>query len=109
MKRKYIMLSLLISGPKKLGNDIDVYRAPLIDDLSKIWDEGVFIFDAHANEEFTLRAMLLCTVNDFPTYGNLSGYKKKRKKACLICIDDMESTSIPKCKHVFMHHQKFLP
>ena len=30
MNCKYIMLSLLISGPKQLGNDIDVYLAPLI-------------------------------------------------------------------------------
>ena len=65
MKRKYIMLSLLISGPKQPGNDIDVYLAPLVEDLRKMWDEGVSVFDAYANEEFTLRAMLLCTVNDF--------------------------------------------
>ncbi|XP_057250629.1 uncharacterized protein LOC130591359 [Beta vulgaris subsp. vulgaris] len=59
------------------GNDIDVYLAPLIDDLKKLWDEGVSVFDAHANEMFTLRAMLFCTINDFPAYGNLSGYKNK--------------------------------
>ena len=33
MKRKFMMLTLLISGPKQLGNDIDVYLAPLVDDL----------------------------------------------------------------------------
>ncbi|CAM8877535.1 unnamed protein product [Rhodiola kirilowii] len=33
MKRRYMMLSLLISGPRQPGNDIDVYLAPLIDDL----------------------------------------------------------------------------
>ncbi|XP_056695556.1 uncharacterized protein [Spinacia oleracea] len=41
MKRKYIMLSLLISGPKQPGHDIDVYLAPLIDDLKLLWNEGV--------------------------------------------------------------------
>ena len=45
MKRKYIMLSLLISGPKQPGNDIDVYLAPLVEDLRKMWDEGVSVFD----------------------------------------------------------------
>ena len=74
-----------------------------------MWDEGVSVFDSHANEEFTLCAMLLCTVNDFLAYGNLLGYKNKRKKACPICLDDMESTCIPKWKHVFMHHPNFLP
>ncbi|XP_073153163.1 uncharacterized protein [Henckelia pumila] len=41
MKRKFMMLTLLISGPKQPGNDIDVYLAPLIDDLKKLWDIGV--------------------------------------------------------------------
>ena len=33
MKRKYILLSILIQGPKQPGNDIDVYLAPLMEDL----------------------------------------------------------------------------
>ncbi|XP_074266806.1 uncharacterized protein LOC141590093 [Silene latifolia] len=41
MKRKYLMLSLLISGPKEPGNDIDVYLVPLLDDLRTLWDEGI--------------------------------------------------------------------
>ena len=73
-----------------------------------MWDKGVFMFDAYANEEFTLCAILLCIVNDFSAYGNLLGYKNKGEKACPICIDDIESTWIPKYKHVFMHHRKFL-
>ncbi|CAM9000585.1 unnamed protein product [Rhodiola kirilowii] len=46
MKRKYMMLSLLISGPRQPGNDIDVYLAPLIEDLKLLWNEGVRTFDA---------------------------------------------------------------
>ena len=33
MKRKFIMMPVLIPGPKQPGNDIDVYLKPLIDDL----------------------------------------------------------------------------
>ena len=47
MKRKYFMLSLLISGPKQPGNDIDVYLAPLVEELRNMWDEGVSVFDAY--------------------------------------------------------------
>ncbi|KAJ0546578.1 hypothetical protein HanIR_Chr08g0362521 [Helianthus annuus] len=36
MKRKYIMMSLLIQGPKQPGNDIGVYLSPLIDDLKTL-------------------------------------------------------------------------
>jgi len=34
MKRKYMM----ISSPKQLGNNIDVYLSPLIEDLNLMWD-----------------------------------------------------------------------
>ena len=54
MKRKYIMLSMLISGPKQLGNDIDVYLEPLIEDLKELWDEGVDVFDANKKEIFKM-------------------------------------------------------
>ena len=50
MKRKFVMLTLLISGPKQPGNDIDVYLAPLIDDLSTMWYEGVDAYDAYRKE-----------------------------------------------------------
>ena len=109
MKRKYIMLSLLISGPKQPGNDIDVYLAPLIDDLKRLWEEGVTVFDAYANDSFTMRAMLFCTINDFPAYGNLSGYKVKGKKACPICEDGMDSLRLRNSrKNVYMNSRRFL-
>ena len=38
MKRKYMMLSMMIFGPRQPGNDIDVYLSPLIEDLTKLWD-----------------------------------------------------------------------
>jgi hypothetical protein len=41
IKRKYIMLSVLIPGPKQSGNDIDVYLELLVQDLLKLWETGV--------------------------------------------------------------------
>ncbi|XP_056697557.1 uncharacterized protein [Spinacia oleracea] len=87
MKRKYIILSMLISGPKQPGNDIDVYLEPLIDDLKLLWEKGVEVFDGSRNEMFNLRAMLFCTMQDYPAYGNLSGYTVKGECACPICED----------------------
>ncbi|BBH07141.1 hypothetical protein Prudu_018990 [Prunus dulcis] len=66
MKRKFMMLSLLISGPKQPGNDIDVYLEPLIDDLKSLWVGIRGVYDAHNGEYFTLRAALMWTINDFP-------------------------------------------
>ena len=47
MKRKYIKLSMMILGPKQLGNDIDVYLSPLIEDLRKLWEDRVDVFDGY--------------------------------------------------------------
>ena len=85
MKRKFVILTMLISGPRQPGNDIDVYLAPLIEDLKMLWEEGVECFDGSREETFTLRALLLWTINDFPAYGNLSGYSVKGYFACPIC------------------------
>jgi len=35
-----MMLSMMISGPKQPGNDIDVYLNPLIEDMKLLWDDG---------------------------------------------------------------------
>ncbi|XP_035841547.1 uncharacterized protein LOC110933931 [Helianthus annuus] len=110
MKRKYIMMSLLIQGPRQPGNDIDVYLSPLIDDLKTLWDSGVEVYDAYKKEHFQLHAMIFCTINDFPAYGNLSGYSTKGKKACPVCEDETSSIWLKNCnKTVYMGHRRFLP
>ena len=43
-KRKYMMMSMIISGPHQPGVDIDVYMRPLVDDLKTLWSEGQFFF-----------------------------------------------------------------
>jgi hypothetical protein len=40
-KRKYLMLSILIQGPKQASINIDVFLEPLIEDMAKLWNEGV--------------------------------------------------------------------
>ena len=109
MKRKYIMLSLLIPGPKQPGNDIDVYLAPLIDDLKVLWNDGVSMYDAHAGRDFTLRAMIFCTINDFPALGNLSGYKVRSAKGCPVCVDDADDDYLKHWgKNVYRGTRKWL-
>ena len=110
MKRKYILMSLLIQGPKQPGNDIDVFLAPLVEDLAILWNEGVHVWDADKRENFTLHAMLFCTINDFPALGNLSGLSIKGAKACPHCLDYTESVWLNNSrKTVYMRHRRFLP
>jgi Transposase family tnp2 len=58
------MMSLMISGPKQPGNDIDVFLAPLIEELKSLWEKGVRVWDAYRKEFFTIFVILLCTIND---------------------------------------------
>ena len=58
--------------------------------------EAVVVFDGYRNKTFKLCAMLLCIIDDFPTYGNLSGYSVKDHRACSICEED---TSYVQLKH----------
>ncbi|KAK2368893.1 hypothetical protein QL285_082056 [Trifolium repens] len=56
-----------------------------------------------------MRAMLFCTINDFPAYGNLSGYSVKGYKACPICEDKTCSKQLRNVKKiVYLGHRKFL-
>ncbi|TXG72584.1 hypothetical protein EZV62_001163 [Acer yangbiense] len=73
MSKENLMLTLLIPGPKQPGNDIDVYLQPLIEDLIKLWDVGAEVYDVSINSTFTLKTVLMWTINDFPAYGNLAG------------------------------------
>lgn len=110
MKRKFVMLTMLISGPRQPGNDIDVYLEPLIDDLKTLWDTGVKAHDAYRQEAFTLKAVLLWTINDFPAYGNLSGCVVKGYHGCPICGEETQSCRLKHSrKNVYMAHRMFLP
>ncbi|XP_024162968.1 uncharacterized protein LOC112170052 [Rosa chinensis] len=110
MKRKYMMLTLLISRPKQPGNDIDVYLQPLIDDLKVIWDGVERVYDAVRGQYFTLRAALFWTINDFPAYGNLSGSIVKGYNACPVCVEETKPYRLKKSKKMaFLRHRRFLP
>ena len=91
MKRKFMMLSLLILGPRQPGNDIDIYLAPLIEDLKTLWEIGVQAYDAQQQKFFTLRVVLLWTISDFLAYGNFFGCTVEGYFGCLICGEETYS------------------
>ncbi len=77
MKRPSFMLSLVIPGPFSAWNDIVVYLQPLIKELKELWDVGVETYDVSYKSIFQLHAALMWTINDFPAYGDLSGWNRK--------------------------------
>ena len=53
--------------------------------------------------------MIFCTINDFPAYSNLSGFRNKGAKACPICAEETCSIWLRNCKkNVYMGHRRFL-
>ena len=52
MQRKNIFLSLVIPGPEYPGKNMSVYMQPLIDDLQKAWEDGVWTYDRATKTNF---------------------------------------------------------
>ncbi|CAL2229710.1 unnamed protein product [Prunus armeniaca] len=75
------------------------------------WPDGIRgVYDAHNGEYFTLRAILMWTINDFPAYRNLSGCVVKGYKACPICGDDTPSHRLKNGHKIcYIGHRKWLP
>lgn len=73
-KKGHIMLALLIPGQRKVKN-MDVYLEPLIDELEDLW-KGIKAYDISRplhEREFTLHAIVMWTMHDYPGLGECSG------------------------------------
>ena len=109
-KRKYIILSILIQGLKQAGTNIDVFLEPLMEDMAKLWNEGMRMWDQYQHEYFTLYAIIFVCIHDAPGGFTLSGQTKGKSGACPVCIDGTASVYLPSSrKLVYMRHRRFLP
>nr|GEV86445.1 hypothetical protein [Tanacetum cinerariifolium] len=79
MKIPYMFLTIIIHGPHSPKKNIDVFLQPLIDELYVLWKDGVDSYDAFRERNFNLKAALMWTINDFPSYGMLSGWSTHRR------------------------------
>jgi hypothetical protein len=109
-KQKYMMLTILVSGPKQPGDRIDVYLRPLVDDLKTLWKPGVpEVWDEYKREEFTMHAMLFTTINNNPDHRNLSDQSKRKGAACPHYLEDTCVVWLRHSKkYVFIGHCRFL-
>ena len=107
MKEPYLMMSLLIPGPQSPGREIDVFLRPLIEELKELWSVGALTFDFSTGKSFQMHVALLWTMNDFPAYGNLSGWSTKGYMACPVCNKETSSTRL-RSKICYTDHRRFL-
>ena len=100
------MLSLIIDGgPCK---EIDVMLQPFVEDLKELF-EGVECFDALKQEMFTLRAVVLWTINDYTDLGTLCGCPYQERDACKVCGRNTYYVRLKHCrKEVYTGHRRYL-
>ena len=75
---------MLILGPKQPRNAIDIYLEPLVNEPKLTWDEEARTYDAHSRSLFTIKAILMWVIHDFPAYGNIVGCMTKGFCTCPI-------------------------
>lgn len=99
-KGMFIMLTLLILGPKYHGNDIDMYLVPSIDDRKILWEVGIEeAYDIYRKQASRVKVIVLWTINDFLIYWNLAGLTVKEYNACPICSQKI-------CAYQLKHNKK---
>ncbi|KAK2429708.1 hypothetical protein QL285_028127 [Trifolium repens] len=110
MSKPYMFLACLIPGPSNPKAGIDVYLQPLIDDLKRLWI-GEWTYDISRKQNFTMRAALMWTINDFPAYGMLSGWGTHGKMACPYCMEHTKAFTLKNGGKAswFDSHRRFLP
>jgi len=55
-----------------------VFLEPFLEEMKKLWEEGVAMWDEFRKEPFTLKAMIFVTINDYPTLFHYQGSSKER-------------------------------
>ncbi|XP_076885659.1 uncharacterized protein LOC143535231 [Bidens hawaiensis] len=93
------------------SQNLDVFLRPLIDELKELYEEGIEVYDAYRKENFTMKAILLWTVSDFPAYAMLSGWSTHGHLACPHCMGDTEAFQLHAGRKTswFDCHRRFLP
>ena len=112
-KNLFINLSLLIPGPKApTSESMDVYLKPLVRDLLHLWHgvPAINMAKEVGTRLFTMKAILMWTVHDFPAYGLISGQTVKGYVACPVCGGGTCSEhSRVLNKMVYLGSRRFLP
>ncbi|GLT26241.1 hypothetical protein SLA2020_013230 [Shorea laevis] len=111
MKLEHIFLAMIIARSKNPRKNIDVMLRPLIDELKELWTNGVETYDSFRQQNFIMKAALLWTISDFPSYGMLSGWSTHGKLSCPYCMENTKAFQLQYGRKTsfFDCHYQFLP
>jgi hypothetical protein len=111
-KRFFVMLSLIIPRINSVTlENIDVYLSPLIEGLLELWEgeEATNLSADHTNQKFTLKAIPMWCIYDFPSYRLAFGQVTKRHKGCLECGPNITTWRLVALgKNVYLGHPMYL-
>ncbi len=112
-KKFFFILAFIIPSKELVKmHHMDVYLAPLIEELQVLW-RGVAVYDmakVETQKHFTLRTILMWTIHDFPTYGLVANCVHQGYKVCLIRGLDLTSChSLELGKVVYEGSHRWLP
>ena len=111
IKRGHLLLSFIVPGKHTVKN-MDVYLAPLIDELQTLWT-GIHVTDMSkptGQRTSMIQGILMWTMHDWPGYGECSGLTVSGYNACPICgprLDARYSQALKKT--VYEGHVRYLP
>lgn len=109
IKKGHLLLSLIIPGKRKPRN-LQVYMAPLLQELQMLWN-GIDVVDnsrSGKSKYFKLRAILMWTLHDYPGYGDVAGLSTSGHYACPPCGMSLTSRySVDLKKVVYEGHRKY--
>jgi hypothetical protein len=94
MRPEFMFLSMVIPGLSSPVRNIDVCFRSLIDELAQLWFFEALTYDISRKKNFLMRAALMWTINDFPTYGMLSGWSTHGKLACPYCMENNKALTL---------------
>ena len=61
------MLTILISGPKASGIDMNIFLEPLMQEMETLWKHGFKMWGELAQSTFTCKSIIFVTVSDYPS------------------------------------------
>jgi hypothetical protein len=64
-----------------------VFLEPLMQDMAKLLNEGVHMWDQYQQEYFMLYEIIFVCIHDAPRGFTVSGQTKGKSGACLVCVD----------------------
>jgi hypothetical protein len=105
----YIFVLLIIPGQP--GNKMGVYMEPLIDELVRAWEEGVWTYDRATKINFKMHVWYQYSMQDLPTYGLFCAWCVHGKFPCPVCKEALRFIWLKKGGKylLFDKHRQFLP